>query len=211
MRRVNGTCLILMVVLAGVGCRSASTPRATAEASSGLQPSDVEAVDPDRPPPVLPAAAQFLSEYVALELTISAARDGAVQKVVISKPSRAKLYDEYTRNWVEKYWKMPVAKPDEADVRKFIAPMIYPKVAKPSGGQYPRPPYPEAYVRDRVEGLVIVELTVAPSGDVEAAHTVLSSGQKGLDAYTADWVRRKWKFPPGERRLYHCPVAFLIK
>src|SRR6185436_19763067 len=123
-----------------------------------LEESNPEPSDPDRPSPVLPEKAFFLGEFAALELTITAARDGSVQKVVVSKPSRSKLYDEYTRNWVEKNWKMPPAQPAEGDLRKFIAPIVYPKRAKPSAGSFPAPTYPAAYMRDRVEGLLIVEV-----------------------------------------------------
>jgi TonB family protein len=171
----------------------------------------IESGGPDRPPPVLPEVAFFLSDYAALELTITADRDGCVQKVVISKPSRAKLYDEYTRNWVEKHWKMPAAKPGEPELRKFVAPIVYPKPRKPPGAYCPPPSYPTAYERDRVEGLVIVEFRVGPSGKVETARTTLSSGHKGLDAYTVDWVLRKWKFAPGEVRSYYWPVAYLMR
>jgi len=171
----------------------------------------IESGGPDRPPPVLPEAALFLSEYAALELTITAGRDGSMRKVVISKPSQARLYDEYTRNWVEKHWKMPDANPGEPELRKFVAPIVYPKKPKPLDGYFPKPPYPDFYLRNHVEGLVMVEFTVAPSGKVATTRTILSSGRKGLDAFTEDWVRRNWKFPPGEERRYYWRVAYLIE
>ena len=162
------------------------------------------------PSPVLPAAAFYLSQYANLELTITAARDGSLQKVVISKKSRAQLYDEYTRNWVETHWKMPAAKPGEPDLRKFIAPIVYPKGQPIAGGHFPGPDYPIAYIRSHIEGLVIIEMKVAPSGEILDVHTVLSSGHRTLDDHTVYWVRKKWKFPPGEERLYHWPVAYVI-
>src|SRR6185369_16500437 len=116
----------------------------------------------------------FLGEYANLELTITANRDGSLQKVVISKKSQARLYDEYTRSWVEKHWKMAPARPDEPDARKFIAPIVYPNNAWPSGGRFPPPDYPAAYIRDRIEGLVVIEIAVAPSGKIESTRTVLS-------------------------------------
>jgi len=202
----------LALIILETGCRSPSTDEvgSGARRDPALEESHPEPGDPDRPSPVLPEKAFFLGEFAALELTITAARDGSVQKVVVSKPSRAKVYDEYTRNWVEKNWKMPPARPGEADLRKFIAPIVYPK-GKPRGGSFPIPPYPPAYVRDRVEGLLVLDVTVAASGDVEAAQTVMSSGNKSLDSFTEDWVRRKWKFPPGGERSYRCPFTYLVK
>ncbi len=197
------------VVLAG--CRSTAPPTPSREpASRSPALPAAQPADPDRPPPVLPAAAFLLSEYAALELTITAARDGSVQQVVVSKPSRAKLYDEYTRDWVAKRWKMPAAKPGEPEVRKFIAPIVYPQPGKIPDGHLPPPPYPFAYVRDHVEGLVVVEIGVAPSGEVETARVLGSSGHKGLDDHTVNWVRKKWRFPPGGRRWYCWPVIYLM-
>jgi TonB family protein len=164
-----------------------------------------------RPSPVLPEPALFLGQYANLELTITANRDGSLQKVVISKKSKARLYDEYTRSWVDKHWRMPLAKPGEPDVRKFIAPIVYPKHKWPPGGYYPPPDYPVDYIREHVEGLVIIEIKVAPSGNIESTRTVLSSGNKGLDTHTEQWVRKQWKFPPGEGRWYYWPVAYVVK
>jgi len=162
------------------------------------------------PSPVLPPAAFFLSQYANLELTITATRDGSVQKVVISKKSRAQLYDEYTRKWVEKHWKMPPAKAGEPDLRKFIAPIVYPKGQPVPGGHFPDPDYPVTYIRNGIEGLVIIEMRIAPSGEIVDVRTIRSSGHRTLDEHTVRWVRKKWKFPPGEERLYHWPVAYVI-
>jgi TonB family protein len=164
----------------------------------------------DCPSPVLPERAFFLGQYANLELTITANRDGSLQRVVISKKSQARLYDEYTRSWVEKYWKMPLAKPGEPDVRRFIAPIVYPKNKMPPGGRYPPPNYPASYMANHVEGLLIIEMVVAPSGEIESARTILSSGHKGLDAHTEEWVRKRWRFPAGEKRTFHWPVAYLM-
>jgi TonB family protein len=191
-----------------------STPRTSAESagSPGLgQSSADKSPYPGCPPPVLPEAAFFLADYSKLELTITADRDGRVLKVVISKPSQAKLYDDYTRKWVETHWKMPVAKSGEPETRRFIAPIVYPKVKAPPGGYYPAPDYPLSYMQSRTEGLVIVEMTVAPSGKVESARAILSSGHKGLDDHTVQWVLKKWRFPPGEARDLLWPVSYIMR
>ena len=163
-------------------------PRPAVPSSAPDQPSSEI---PGCPSPVLPEPALFLGQY--------------------AKKSKARLYDEYTRSWVEKHWKMPPAKPGEPDVRKFIAPIVYPKHKWPPGGYYPPPDYPGDYIREHVEGLVIIEIKVAPSGHIESTRTVLSSGNKGLDAHTEQWVRQQWKFPPGEGHWYYWPVAYVVK
>jgi TonB family protein len=182
-----------------------------AQSAAGTEEPAGGPIDPERPPPVLPEAAFLLSKYAALELTISAARDGSIQKVVISKPSQAKLYDEYTRDWVEKHWKMPTAKAEEADLRQFIAPIVYPKAQPPPGGFYPPPYYPVGIMQRRETGLVIVEVKVAPSGEIESARAIVSSGHKELDDHTVSWVQRKWKFPPGEKRWVQSPFLYILQ
>ncbi len=196
---------LLAAVLLATGCQSTSASRSP-EASSEPELSP----DPDRPSPVLPEVALVLGPYAGLELTITARRDGSIEQVVVSKPSRAKLYDEYTRKWVEEHWKMPEAKPGEADLRKFIAPIVYPKRQMPPGGSYPPPDYPEALLHAHVQGFLIVELKIAPSGAIEDARTILSSGNKQLDAHSVNWALRKWRFPPGAQRVVYWPVVYVM-
>jgi len=169
-----------------------------------------EAGGPDRPVPVLPEEAFFLGQYAELQLTITARRDGSIEKVVISKPSQTKLYDEYTRQWVEQRWRMPTAEPGEPDERRFIAPIVFPKAKWPAGGHFSPPHYPSCLLRDRIGGLVLLDIYVKESGEIESARPVLSSGNKHLDDYTAKWVLHEWKYPPGEKRWYRCPFAYLI-
>jgi len=200
---------LLLFILSAAGCQSTSTTKPIQEKSSSSEEehSAEEDSNPDRPPPVLPTTAFFLSQYAALGLTITAATDGSVQKVVISKPSRAKLYDEYTRKWVEQHWKMPPAKLAEPEERKFVAPIIYPKKAKRPAGYFPAPPYPSYLIQNKIEGFVVIEMTISTSGKVEDAHPIVSSGHKELDNYTANWVRTNWKFTPGEERVYQWPTV----
>jgi TonB family protein len=207
--------LIMPVLLASFCAACESTPKSTSGAEvsrdSKAPETDSEQVpDPDRPAPVLPPVAFFLGQYAALELNITAGPDGSVQKVIVSKPSQARLYDEYTRKWVEQHWKMPPAKPGEPPVRSFIAPIVYPKRKFPDGGRYPPPYYPRQYLTAHIEGLVIVEMNVDASGRVESTRIVRSSGHEGLDEYTTDWVRKYWRFPTGEQRQYEWPVAYLM-
>ncbi len=198
-------CVLVMVVQ---GCQSTSSSMKPAGLGEGELAVD-EPENPDRPRPVLPEAAFFLGEYAALELTINAHPDGSLGSVVVSKPSRAKLYDEYTRNWVETHWKMPSAKADDPDLRRFIAPIVYPHKAPP-GGKYPAPPYPGMFMEQHIQGLVLLGIDVSPEGKVEEARILISSGNKRLDNYTMDWVKSHWAFPSGPERNYACPISFVF-
>jgi TonB family protein len=199
-------CVLVMLVQ---GCQTTSSSMKPV-ASERDEPSIDYSENPDRPRPVLPEAAFFLGEYAAVELAINAHRDGSLESVVLSKPSRAKLYDEYTRNWVETHWKMPPAKADDPELRKFIAPIVYPNKAPP-GGKYPAPPYPRMFMEQRIQGLVLLGIDVSPGGKVEEARILISSGNKRLDNYTMDWVKSHWTFPSGPERNYACPISFVMR
>ncbi len=209
--------VVFALALSVAGCRTASDPGPGKEevpesTASFAEPPPPEPQDPDRPAPVLPPSAFLLASYSSLELRITAARDGSIQKVAISKPSQARLYDEPTRAWVEKHWKMPAARPEEPDLRDFIAPIVYPKSNFKPGGYQPPPPYPHDLLVGRVSGFVILEILVATSGKVESARAVASSGNKHLDKYTVDWVLKKWSFPAGQKpRWIQWPVSYLIE
>ena len=103
---------------------------------------------------------------------------------------------------------MPPAKEGEPELRKFIAPIVYPKAQFPASGHFPPPRYPAILRWNRTEGLVLIEIMVASSGQIDSVQTILSSGNTYLDNYTANWVLTKWKFPPGEKRWYHCPFVY---
>lgn len=197
---------VLPIALAGQA--SFAGPQAEAPWSAPEKPSGETNSCPS---PVLPESALALGQYANLELTLTANRDGSLQKVIISKQSRARLYDEYTRSWVEKHWKMPPAKPDDPEVRKFIAPIVYPKKELPPGGRFPPPNYPAALMRQHIQGLVIIEILVAPSGEVESTRTIVSSGHKDLDAHSEQWVHKHWKFPAGEKCTVYWPVVYKIQ
>ncbi len=206
-----GVCPVLCILSTSIALAGQVTPAGQEVGAPSLATEPPASDTSGCPSPVLPESALLLGQYANLELTITVSRDGSLQKVVISKQSKARLYDEYSRSWVEKHWKMLPAKPGEPDTRRFIAPIVYPENKMPPGGRYPTPDYPVAYMRDHVEGLVIIEIEVAPSGDIESTRTVLSSGHKGLDAHTEEWVRKRWKFPSGERRRVRWPAAYVIK
>ena len=100
-RHARSICFVLsLLTIALVGQTSSAGPEGEAPLSA---PENPAGETNNCPSPVLPETAFFLGKYVDLELTITANRDGSLQKVVISKRSQARLYDEYTRSWVEKH------------------------------------------------------------------------------------------------------------
>jgi hypothetical protein len=120
-----GICCLLCALSTSIALAGQVTSAGKEAEAPSLAPEHTVSENSGCPSPVLPESAFFLGQYANLELTITANRDGSLHKVVISKKSKAGLYDEYTRSWVEKRWKMPPAKPGEPDLRKFIAPIVY--------------------------------------------------------------------------------------
>jgi TonB family protein len=146
-----------------------------------------------------------------MELLITADPAGVIQKVEIAKPSKAKILDEYTRDWVEKHWKMPPSKTSALGLRKFSAPIVYPKGFRPMGGKFPDPPYPTYLMRQGVQGLIVLEIVVAQSGHIDDVKVLLSSDSKTLDEQTRSWVLKHWEFPPGSAETYYWHCEFRLR
>jgi len=190
--------LILLSLLLG-GCQNPKTAGPASISEVGSE--EFETLDPDRPPPPVPETALLLGDLANLDLLITADRAGQIQKVSISKPSKAKVFDERTRRWVQEHWKMPPAKSNQPDTRQFLAPIVYPKANWPKGGKYPPPKYPESALRQHIQGAVGLRIDVDETGHVKATDLVVSSGSPLLDENTQSWVQTQWKFPPGQSRL----------
>ena len=203
--QLGGTWLLICLGL-GIFFSGCQSTRTSSVLSSGGE-EQFETLGPDRPSPPVPHTALLLGDFANVELSISADRAGLIRKVEISKPSKAKILDEYTRAWVEKHWKMPPAKASDPDARKFIAPIVYPKGVKPAGGKYPAPNYPPSMMQRHIQGLVVLEMEVAESGHIDSAKVLLSSGSKVLDDHTRSWVLNHWVFPvfpPGKKLILWC-------
>jgi len=76
------------------------------------------------------------------------------------------------------------------------------------GGSYPAPLYPGIAQRNHYEGTVVVEIAVEASGEISQVRVFKSSGFSVLDESAMDVVKRRWRFPPGQPRLYHWPCIF---
>ncbi len=79
------------------------------------------------------------------------------------------------------------------------------------GGRFPAPPYP-SFARSRgIQGSVMLTILVNASGAVESAVVAGSTGYSELDNHAASWVRRNWRFPPGEARSFKLPIVFKLR
>lgn len=83
-----------------------------------------------------------------------------------------------------------------------------------SGGRTitPAPPYPSFAKSSNMQGTVRLSLSVGPSGAVEGATVISSTGFSQLDNYAASWVRRNWRFPAtGSGKRYTLPLSFRLR
>lgn len=79
------------------------------------------------------------------------------------------------------------------------------------GGRFPSPPYP-SFARARgIQGSVMLTILVNAAGAVESAVVAGSTGYSELDNHAASWVRRNWRFPPGEARSFKLPIVFKLR
>jgi protein TonB len=79
------------------------------------------------------------------------------------------------------------------------------------GGSFPAPSYPSAARSARVEGTVLLLVTVESSGTPSAVEVRTSSGHAMLDNAARDHLRRNWRWPSGDSRLFLVPIKFLLK
>ncbi len=76
----------------------------------------------------------------------------------------------------------------------------------------PAPPYPSFAKSQNMQGTVRLSLSVGPSGAVEGATVISSTGFSALDDYAASWVRRNWRFPAtGTGKRYTLPLSFRLR
>jgi len=76
----------------------------------------------------------------------------------------------------------------------------------------PAPPYPSFARARSMQGTVRLSISVGPSGAVEGASVIGSTGFSELDKYAAGWVRRNWRFPAtGEGKRYTLPLKFQLR
>jgi protein TonB len=79
------------------------------------------------------------------------------------------------------------------------------------GGSFPAPSYPSSARSARIEGTVVLLVTVESSGTPSSVEVRTSSGHTVLDNAARDHLRRNWHWPSGESRLFVVPIKFVLK
>jgi protein TonB len=79
------------------------------------------------------------------------------------------------------------------------------------GGRFPAPGYPSSARSARLEGTVKLLVTVEASGVPTSVSIDSSSGHTLLDTAARDHIRRNWRWPSGETRLFIVPIKFVLK
>ncbi len=77
-------------------------------------------------------------------------------------------------------------------------------------GTTPQPPYPAFARRDKLQGTVVVSISVN-DGAVTGVRLISSSGSAALDRYAISHVQRRWKWPAGTTRLFTQPFRFVLQ
>ena len=77
-------------------------------------------------------------------------------------------------------------------------------------GSNPYPPYPAFARRDRLQGTVVVSITVK-NGAVGSVRVDRSSGSPSLDQYAVSHVQRRWKWPATTSQTFTQPFRFVLK
>jgi protein TonB len=71
------------------------------------------------------------------------------------------------------------------------------------GGFYPLPTPPRWVLeKPNFESVTLLYFYVNPSGSITAVEIKESSGYEALDRLLADWIKKKWVFPPGQTRYF---------
>jgi protein TonB len=78
-------------------------------------------------------------------------------------------------------------------------------------GRQPKPEYPDRARRAGQQGVVTVRLTVAEDGHVTAAEAITPSRWPLLNEAALRVVTRRWRFSPGNLRIYDVPIHFELK
>ena len=85
------------------------------------------------------------------------------------------------------------------------------KASAAGGGRFPSPSYPSAARSARIDGTVVLLVTVESSGVPSSVEIRTSSGHTLLDTAARDHLRRNWRWPSGESRLFIVPIKFVLQ
>lgn len=80
-----------------------------------------------------------------------------------------------------------------------------------SRGKFPAPPYPSWARSEGVSGSVTVAIATDAAGTVTGVRVLATSGSSKLDAYTCDYIQRRWRFPAGAPMTRRQPVVYRFR
>ena len=75
----------------------------------------------------------------------------------------------------------------------------------------PQPDYPRLALQRGYEGKVVVNFTVAPSGEISRVELAQSSGFSLLDDAATNVIHNRWRFAPGALRQHFVEIVFQLK
>jgi len=82
---------------------------------------------------------------------------------------------------------------------------------KEENGTFPQPSYPPEAAQQRMQGTVTNLVVVDASGVPSRIDVVSSSGHYVLDDYSKQWIKRRWRWLPGETRSYLVPFTWQLQ
>jgi TonB family protein len=95
------------------------------------------------------------------------------------------------------------------------APPPKPKVWGQGQGENGNFPWPRSYPREaqdqKLQGTVLLYVVVGTNGVPEKVEIKESSSYFVLDQFAQQWVKKNWKWQPGENRLWLVPFRFELK
>ncbi len=83
--------------------------------------------------------------------------------------------------------------------------------AKTVEGNFPKPQYVQGTLRSGETAMMEVLIEVSPDGTVSKVDVQKSTGSFELDRKTVQHIKFRWKFAPGEARVYIYPVEFQVR
>jgi TonB family protein len=161
---------------------------------------------PDQPPPQQPDQPREQPE----ETRDAALDTPVIATVVAADPSAVKFA-------------VPVSGPAILAPARFAAappPRMTPPPAQPTrfvptskeAGTYPWPrEYPRQALQRRQEGTVTLLVSVGEDGVPGSVTVKDSSGYSVLDRFALQWLKDKWRWPPGRARQYYVPFEFHLR
>jgi TonB family protein len=161
---------------------------------------------PDQPPPQQPDQPQDQSE----ETRDAALDTPVVATVVAADPSAVKFAVPVSGPVILAPARFAAALPPQ-----IKAPLAQPTRFVPTGkeaGTFPWPrEYPRQALQRRQEGTVTLLVSVGEDGAPGSVTVKDSSGYSVLDRFALQWLKDKWRWPPGQARQYYVPFEFHLR